>query len=88
MKNDKALQTISELRSKGYRVFVDHDRTHVFNHNGETPPKGGRTVVKILKDDEVVAEGTSFCSELDNYNRKIGRNISLGRAMRNFNVQN
>jgi hypothetical protein len=45
-------------------------------------PIGGRTVALIsTKDGIVTASGTAHCSFEDNYNRKLGATIALGRAV-------
>lgn len=43
--------------------------------------KGGKTVVEILDDEgNVLSIGYARCSDLDNYNKKLGRTIAFGRA--------
>jgi hypothetical protein len=51
---------------------------------GLTPAvKGGLTECELLDDaDTVVAHGSALCSDHDNYNRRIGRDIALGRALK------
>lgn len=46
-------------------------------------PKGGETEAKVYgPDDAVVAIGVATCHERDNFNRRIGRDIALGRALK------
>ena len=46
----------------------------------------GATVCHIENDQrEVLATGYSFCSEEDQFNKKLGRQIALGRAIAEFN---
>jgi hypothetical protein len=45
-------------------------------------PKGGVTEARILRGDEVLAEGKALCRPDENFNRKLGRNIALGRALK------
>lgn len=49
-------------------------------------PNGGATYVRILKGEgepeRVVAEGQSECSDLDNFNKRLGLTIALGRALK------
>lgn len=57
-------------------------------------PKGGTTVVEIVSpklDDDgevvevvVIAVGKANCSPRDNYNRRLGRTIALGRALKSL----
>lgn len=45
--------------------------------------KGGATRVEILDDDGVVlAVGTAQCRADENFSRKIGRAVALGRALK------
>ena len=54
-------------------------------------PKGGRTVVEILTKDTdvddvplVLAVGVAVCRPDETYNRRLGRTIALGRALKRF----
>ena len=45
--------------------------------------KGGETEAKVYgPDDSVVAIGVATCHERDNFCRRIGRDIALGRALK------
>lgn len=44
--------------------------------------KGGMTVVKLTTPDNTELVGTAKCSDKDNYNRKLGLRMALGRAMK------
>jgi hypothetical protein len=78
--------TIKNLRQQGYKVRVHHTRNHI------TKPtisgfkqilsnNGGETTIEITTPNmQYTASGTSVCSEKDNYNRRIGNSIALGRA--------
>ena len=45
-------------------------------------PAGGRTAVRVETSDGCVAEGVAECSPRDNYCRRLGREIALGRALK------
>lgn len=67
-------------------IWVDHNRP---NHWDEAlgkyvaEAKGGTTTVKLLNEaGDVLAEAEAVCSPLDNYNRKLGVTIALGRAQK------
>lgn len=71
----------SRVPGSEWRVWHRHDPFPVM-------PRGGATRVTIVKrDDDVIEEqylGESHCSAKDNYNRKIGVAIALGRALKNM----
>lgn len=68
---------LEQLREDGYRVQVRHVRPRGL------PPKGGSTYVRVgdpLRGWTV--EGHARCSVQDNYNRRIGLTIALGRCLK------
>lgn len=84
--------TVQELRSQGYKVKVLHCRLYNGKHkwqraDGVTAgspidpdPKGGSTTLIIDSPDGDHFEGTAICSKKDNYNKKLGIRIALGRC--------
>lgn len=79
--------TVHELRKRGYKVRVIHSRVYYYEHycakgNGVLQQKGGNTHVEITTPDNINISGTAFCSDKDNYNRKLGVKIALGRALK------
>lgn len=83
----------SQQLDEGQKVNVSHLRAvkdgllmtsyYWHKHELEPNPRGGLTIVHILdKDGNMLARGTARCSELDQYNKKIGRSIALGRALK------
>ena len=60
-------------------------RPYSIRRQGLVPnTKGGKTVVQILDryDQEyIVAEGFAWCRPDENYNRRLGLTIALGRAL-------
>jgi hypothetical protein len=86
-------QKIDEIQNKGYEVEIEHLRPIKYiidpesgAETQEIAPRGGQTRVKILKDEAIVSFADSFCSISDNYNRKIGALIALGRAEKKIDV--
>ena len=79
--------TVEELRKSGLKVRVIHIR------HAKTMKKldgglvqvmaerGGKTVVQVRTPEGDELEGTALCSTLDNYNRRLGLKIALGRAL-------
>ena len=47
-------------------------------------PAGGIATICLLRNGELVHRGIAFCSPLDQFNKKLGRNIALGRAIKAF----
>jgi hypothetical protein len=64
--------TIEGLRKSGFKVCVKH-------HWGST---FGYTVIWVTDPNGNTAFGGSTCNSQDNYNRKLGNKIALGRAMK------
>jgi hypothetical protein len=78
--------SIAELRKKGYRVQVLHDRPVVYQQrlNGSVRvflPKGGVTFITITTPEGNTATGAARCSEKETWDRKMGNQIALGRAL-------
>lgn len=80
-------QTIKSLRQSGYKVRVLHTRhtVPVKRMSGicnEVSNQGGSTTIEITTPDKTITvSGKSVCSLKDNYNRRIGNEIALGRAL-------
>jgi hypothetical protein len=87
--------TVQQLRNKGYKVRVLHNRLYngyykwhpgaaeYFISNdliAEPDTKGGSTEVIIDTPDGKYFQGLSICSKKDNYNKKMGVRIALGRS--------
>jgi hypothetical protein len=70
--------TVSYLRKSGYKVAVFHKRNK--DKNGTILPKGGKTVLVIDSPHGEHFEGSAKCSNEDNYDKKLGIRIALGRS--------
>lgn len=77
----KKQHTVESLRKEGYRVAVMHERLEDANRN--ILPRGGTTLVLVSPPDRPSKTYFSFayCSDKDNYNKKVGVSIALGRLM-------
>lgn len=79
--------TVAELRRSGYKVRVIHIRNdnpaHYYMNADPSPyhPKGGETVVEITTPDKNNLIGVAVCHPRDNYNKKMGVKIAVGRAL-------
>ena len=84
--------TVQELRNKGYKVKVLHHRLYngkfkwqaVDNYIGggiiDPDTKGGSTHIIIDSPNGNHFEGVALCSREDNYDKKLGVRIALGRS--------
>ncbi len=80
------MNTIAQLRRSGYKVRVLHSRPKMAIQKiggvmTEYSSKGGTTIIEVTSPDGRNAIGTSKCSEKESWNRKMGNQIALGRAM-------
>lgn len=75
------METVRTLRQKGYKVRVFH--TRAVNCDGDIKQRGGTTEVMIFNRDNqgLITSGVSRCSDKDNYDKKLGVKIALGRAL-------
>jgi len=68
------------------RVYGGEDRLvskYFAKLDGEKiAPQGGLTQVCVSLPNGKYYFGHAFCSNKDNFNKKIGRNIALGRALK------
>jgi hypothetical protein len=79
--------TIKNLRQKGYKVRVIHSREYyikptISGYSKELLAQGGSTTIEITTPDKQVnVFGKAVCSLSDNFNRRVGNEIALGRAI-------
>lgn len=83
--NSRNIPTIHQLRRAGWKVRVIHGLTHekyvgqeIVNHSNRF------TKIEITSPDKKDASGIAFCSKNDQWNRKLGNRIALGRALKNY----
>lgn len=73
--------------SHGRRVKEQHGtfyrmKLRSWKDSDHTPePRGGRTSVRLTLPNGEEVWGIAECSTRDNYSKKIGRDIALGRAL-------
>ena len=77
---------IHELRRSGWKVRVIHSK-----EKENIPPEKQNICSHITRIELRTPEGgeyvgVSYCSKKDNYNRKLGNNIALRRALINAGV--
>ena len=50
-------------------------------------PRGGSTEVEVYDEDgNLLGKGSSVCSPCENFSRKLGRQIALGRALKDMEI--
>jgi hypothetical protein len=80
--------TIKDLRRQGYKVRVMHSRRYDTKHKVsgtvlELAARGGSTTIELTTPDkQLTVFGKSVCSIEDNFNRKVGNSIAIGRALK------
>lgn len=87
--------TVHELRKRGFKIRVQHNRCFEYRKKGvgrefaaKPLSKGGATEVLITrpKQDAISAIGIAECSPNDNFDRKRGVRIALGRALKQLGL--
>lgn len=72
--------TLSEkLKAAGCRIDVLHTRLVAHYPNPVVLPRGGRTTVKVTLPSGYTLTKHAQCSNLDNFNKRIGREVAMGR---------
>ena len=81
----KVIATAYGQRHEGDVTFL-HEREH--GEFGEVLPHGGKTHAEIcfMGDDAggIIYTGIARCSQRDNFSRRMGRTIALGRAVKSL----
>lgn len=88
--NQNQTLTIKNLRRRGWKVRVLHQRGYFLRNkmdgtSSEVCAKGGNTEIQLTSPDKAInVSGKAVCSEKENYNRKVGNSIALGRAWKEY----
>lgn len=83
VKGGKLRIKVSHLR-KFPNIEGMYTRKDMLAHKPD--PKGGMTKAYVRLNSGEIVTGYARCSDLDNFSRKIGRNIAVGRAMKEANM--
>jgi hypothetical protein len=81
---------------KGVKISVKHfrswqDPASGFLYNSDFPdgrkdilqPRGGATLADAFNSDgDWIASAEAYCSQKDNYNKRLGRQIAVGRLLK------
>ncbi len=78
--------TIHDLRKLGWKVRVIHGDITPDNDAEYDPKVIGLatkfTKIELRSPEGIEYSGIAYCSKQDNYNRKLGNKIALGRALK------
>ena len=85
---------VAEFRKLGWKVKIHHYRwvddqlvmRHEIPSYIDRETKGGKTIVSLTRPDGQKQVGVANCSKQDGYNKKLGINIALGRALAGFGM--
>lgn len=80
----KSFDDVERLRKDGYKVRVKHYRR--VNSDGVIS-RGGKTLVEVTTPEGLNLVGMSRCSRKENFNKRLGVRIALGRAFKNKGTQ-
>ena len=50
-------------------------------------PCGGRVEIDLVRDGRIIVSGRADCSDLDNFNGKLGQAIALGRCLKELQAR-
>jgi len=80
------MTSIKQLRQCGYKVRVLHTRKYKPSQKiggvyQELSNLGGYTKIELTTPEQMTVVGEAFCSDKENFNRHIGNQIALGRAL-------
>jgi hypothetical protein len=88
--NIRKVPTIHQLRRAGWKVRVIHG---VNNHNLPFEPRSSKnqeplserfTRIELTSPEGKDSTGIAYCSKRDQWNRKLGNRIALGRALKDY----
>lgn len=77
---------LRDLQDRPYHIRVFHSR--VLDENGVPSARGGSTTVVLQshKHGRELAAATAYCSDKDNFCRRTGRNVAIGRAVKKLGL--
>lgn len=77
------MHTVESLRGMGWKVRVLHHRKYTLNGINA---RGGKTVVEITLPDGREVVGSSRCSRRENFDKRLGVRVALGRALSQIGI--
>jgi hypothetical protein len=87
--NSRNTPTIHQLRRAGWKVRVIHGFTYESYIGSEITNLSDRfTRIELTSPEGKDFVGIAYCSNNDQWNRKLGNRIALGRALKKYNSKN
>ena len=86
--------TIHQLRRAGWKVRVIHGVTNnnlpfaPVSTKNKQPLSDRFTRIELTSPESKDCTGIAYCSKEDQWNRKLGNRIALGRALKNYSTVN
>jgi hypothetical protein len=86
--------TIHQLRRAGWKVRVIHGLTNnnlpfaPVSTKNKQPLSDRFTRIELTSPESKDCTGIAYCSKEDQWNRKLGNRIALGRALKNYSAVN
>lgn len=88
------METVKSLRQSGYKVKIIHHRVREkqvfsgkFDERMGDSAKGGKTELLLISPEGIQVKAEAKCSPKDNYCRRTGVAICLGRALKELEYQ-
>ena len=81
--HSRNIPTIHQLRRAGWKVRVIHGVIDEDNFLSDR-----FTRIELTCPNQKDSVGTAYCSRKDQWNRKLGNRIALGRALKNYSAVN
>jgi hypothetical protein len=80
--NNRNTPTIHQLRRAGWKVRVIHGIYDEYDNGEQLYDRFTR--IELTSPEGVDSMGIANCSKKDQWNRKLGNRIALGRALKNY----
>ncbi len=86
--------TIHQMRRAGWKVRVIHGFTNnnlpfaPVSTKNKQPLSDRFTRIELTSPESKDCTGIAYCSKEDQWNRKLGNRIALGRALKNYSTVN
>lgn len=82
----KRIPSVKDLRQRGFKVYIKHDleECRYSQHDYSLLTEGMTSVNVVVPNSGMVASDCAYCSIKDQYDKKMGVRIALGRALKHL----